>query len=486
MTTIGLVKKTGLGLLALMAVLGAAILVLQAVIDPNDYKESIRQVAAKQNIDLMMKGDIHWSFFPVPAFAIEDIDAVIPVGAERQALHIGELKMALSIAPLLGRKIEFSSVQIKGANAKNLDDINLLIEDFNSSGRSFPVTLSLLFSEDALQVPIQLKTEASVNLADKQSARVVLDPLEITVDKHNINGDMQWQQGASDHITLNLKSDKLLVRHLTLSNVQLAASMDGKKLTLQSFQADTYQGHIQSSGTIDLAEEKASRLHLNTSIKGVDLAPFLADLQQQPSKILAGILQMDSRLTALPLSRAGILKTLSGDVQFSVDGLVIDEMNLEKRVCETAAKLDGKSLTAKQWPEKTALRETHGTVQIQNGIMMLSPLVAKLDTLDMNGIGPVSLLDNMMDLRLDLKVIDNQKAVNACEIMNPRLAEISWPLRCRGNFVTQSGKELCSIDQSRLDKLAFQAVEQKLGEKLKEKMGKDGDKINEALKKLFD
>ena len=117
--------------------------------------------------------------------------------------------------------------------------------------------------------------------------------------------------------------------------------------------------------------------------------------------------------------------------------------------------------------------------------MFLSPLAAKLDTLDLNGIGPVNLLDNTMDLKLDLKAVDDRQAVNACEIMNPRLAAISWPLRCRGNFSTQSGKELCSIDQSRLDKLVLQAAEQKLGEKLKEKMGKDGEKLKDALKGLF-
>ncbi|HQQ75476.1 MAG TPA: AsmA family protein [Pseudomonadales bacterium] len=482
----GLVKKTGLGLLVLLAVPLVAILVLQAVIDPNDYKETIRQIAAKQNIDLMMKGDIHWSFFPAPAFTVEEIDAVLLTGGDRLPLHIATLKIALAIAPLLSRNIEFHSVEIKGASAKNLNDIDLLIEDLNSSGRSFPVTLSLVFVQDAaVQLPIQLKAEANVNLADKQAARIALDPLDITIDNSSIAGSIQWQQGSPDHIALNLHSDQLIARNVKLTNVQMSAVMDGKKITLQSFDANAYHGKIHSSGSIDITNSKTAPLRLDTEIKDMQLASFLADLQQKPAKILAGNLQLDSRLTAMPLSQAGMLKTLSGDLKFSVDGLVIDEMNLEKRVCEAAAKLDGKALTAKQWPEKTGLRETRGVVRIQNGIMMMTPLVAKLDTLDLNGIGPVSLLDDTMDLRLDLTAIDNQKAVNACEIMNPRLTEISWPLRCRGNFATQSGKELCNIDQSRLDKLVFQAAEQKLGEKLKEKMGKDGEKLNEALKKLF-
>lgn len=179
--------------------------------------------------------------------------------------------------------------------------------------------------------------------------------------------------------------------------------------------------------------------------QGCPAGAIAGRLAAKALRILAGSLQLDSRLTAMPLSRAGILKTLSGNLQFSVSGMVIDEMNIEKRVCEAAAQLDGKSLSAKQWSEKTELRDTRGTAQLQNGIMFLSPLAAKLDTLDLNGIGPVNLLDNTMDLKLDLKAVDDRQAVNACEIMNPRLAAISWPLRCRGNFSTQAARSFAVL-----------------------------------------
>lgn len=465
----GIVKKTGLGLLVLLALVVATCLVLQVVVNPNDYKEFIRQQAAQQNIELMMKGDIHWSFFPVPAFTIEDIDATLPVGDERKALHIAQLRITLAIAPLLARRIEFSSVEIKGANAKSINDIDLLIKDLNIGGRSFPVVMSLVFAQDALQIPIQLKTTVSVNLADKQSAHIELDSIDITVDKSHISGSIQWQQGTPDHMALNLNSDSLLVRNLTITNVKFLATIDGKKLVVQSLQASAYQGQIQSSGEIDLADDKAARLQLNTEINGAQLAPLLADLQQKPPKVLAGNLQLDSHLTAMPLSRAGILKTLSGDVKFSVDGLVIDEMNIEKRVCEAVAQLQSKSQPDKRWPLKTEFRDAHGVATIRNGVMVLAPLVAKLDTLNLVGTGPVSLPDNLMDLRLDLKTVAGQQAVNVCDVMSPRLAEIAWPLRCEGNYVTENGADLCSIDKSRMDKLILQMAREKLQGQLSNK-----------------
>lgn len=472
-----MVKKILLALAGVLALLALALIVLEVAIDPNDYKEQIRQRAAQQNIDLVLKGDIRWSFFPRPAFDIADVDAVLPVGMGKQPLHIDKLEMALAIAPLFSKKIEFSNIGIEGASMrledkdgkqKNLDDIRLLVTDLNSSGRPFPVSLSLLFTQADLQVPIQLVTEASVVLAEGQVANIALDPLELIVNDNRIKGSVQWQSGKPDRAVLDLKSDKLVASHLIFTNVLLSATFEDNKLTLQTLQADAYQGRISTSGSFTMVDANASQLRLDTAIKGMQLAPLLADLQQKPSKVLAGTLQLDSRLTATPQARAGMLRTLSGDLQFVIDGLVIDEMNLEKRVCEAAAQLDGKSLSAKQWPEKTELRETRGTAQIRNGVMVLSPLVARLDTLDMDGSGPVILADNAMDLRLDLKVVDNRQAANACEVTNPRLADISWPLRCRGNFATQSGKELCGIDQSRLDKLLLQAAGQKLGDKIKE------------------
>ena len=97
----------------------------------------------------------------------------------------------------------------------------------------------------------------------------------------------------------------------------------------------------------------------------------------------------------------------------------------------------------------------------------------------------MNLLDNTLNLELDLALRNNATAANFCDVINPRLADIEWPLRCEGNYATQSGKDLCGIDKSRLDRVLGQVAEKKIEDKLKEKFGPDADKIKDGLKKLF-
>lgn len=286
-----------------------------------------------------------------------------------------------------------------------------------------------------------------------------------------------------------LTFDKLVVKHLQLAKVVLSVGIAGNRLVLRELRADAYQGVLQADGTLLVPPQDAPQLSLNTRIEHLQLSPLLGDVQQKPSKVSAGALSVESRLKSQPQTQAQLLASLSGQLQFAIDGLVIEELNIEQRVCEAAAKVEGKTLPAKTWPTRTEFRDTRATAQIHKGVMQLSPLTATLDTLDLTGTGPVNLVDNTLDLALDLMLLNNASAANFCEVMNPRLAEIRWPLRCEGNYTTQSGKELCGIDKDRLDDLLRQAaqkkLESKIDEKLKEKFGSESDKFKEGLRNLF-
>ena len=475
-------RKIGLSLLVLLGLMLAAMLVLRVAINPNDYKEMLQQGAAKQGIELTLHGDMQLSFFPRPALELKNIDAALPVNSVRQTFHAEALSMELNIASLLARQIAFSNIAVNDISTP------LVMVD----GKQEPFTVqatavqfdsradTLTIDEITLQIANLQLTAKIAGQQLRHSPEIIADPLTIEFANGNVHdiqmkGNLQWKAQDAGHAVLNLTGDKLLVNHLTFMNVVLAAEMEGNKVTLNNLQADAYGGHIENNGSLLLSDTKMSdaknpKLKLNTSVKGLQLSPFLADLRQTPSKIAAGVLQLDSRLVTVPLSQKKMLNNLSGNVEFAVDGLIIDEVNLERRVCESAALLDGKSLTARQWTNKTALREARGTAQIHNGIAYLAPLTAKMDTLALNGKGPINLLNDTLDLQLDLKLLNDNQAANFCEAMNPRLADISWPLRCEGNYVVENGKDLCGIDQSRLEKLALQAAAEKLQGKMEEKL----------------
>ena len=286
-----------------------------------------------------------------------------------------------------------------------------------------------------------------------------------------------------------LQVGQLVANHLRWQDVQLQAQVANRRLTLQNLSANGYDGQVTFNGSLLVPVTGQPELALNTQVAGLQLPPFLQDLHQQASKVAAGRFQLDARIQARPVSRQQLLATLNGTARFGVDGLVLDELNIEQRVCEAAAKVDGKSVSNKPWPAKTEFREAGGDARIVNGVVNLSPVRARLDTLDLQGEGQVRLTQQTLDLPLDLTLVDDKAAANFCEVMNPRLTELTWPLRCEGNYATQTGKELCGIDKSRLDKLLGQVaqkkLEQKVDEKQKEKFGDGADKVKEGLRSLF-
>jgi len=64
-------------LVALVILAVAAVAIAMAVIDPNDYKPQIEQAVEKQtNLDLILKGDIGWSFIPL-GFELNSVEATL-------------------------------------------------------------------------------------------------------------------------------------------------------------------------------------------------------------------------------------------------------------------------------------------------------------------------------------------------------------------------------------------------------------------------
>ena len=66
-----------IAIVALVVLAAAAIAIAMAVIDPNDYKPQIEKVVEEQtNLDLILQGDIGWSFIPL-GLELNDVEATL-------------------------------------------------------------------------------------------------------------------------------------------------------------------------------------------------------------------------------------------------------------------------------------------------------------------------------------------------------------------------------------------------------------------------
>lgn len=107
-----LLFKLVAGLVATLAVIIAASLIyITQVLDLNDYKADIEQVAQQQGVPLFLKGNLGWQFFPQFGLQLEDIELATP-GAP--LLKAETVAAAIDVMPLLQGNVEIAGILLKG------------------------------------------------------------------------------------------------------------------------------------------------------------------------------------------------------------------------------------------------------------------------------------------------------------------------------------------------------------------------------------
>ena len=109
-------KVLGIVLVGLLLLLVAVGFALTHLVDPNDYKDEIRQLARdKANVDLQLKGDIGWSLFPWLGVELHDATLASAATPDRQLAQVQRLILSVRLLPLLLRRdLEMSDVKIDG------------------------------------------------------------------------------------------------------------------------------------------------------------------------------------------------------------------------------------------------------------------------------------------------------------------------------------------------------------------------------------
>lgn len=108
-------KVLGIVLVGLLLLLVAVGFALTHLVDPNDYKDEIRQLARdKANVDLQLKGDIGWSLFPWLGVELHDATLASAATPDRQLAQVQRLILSVRLLPLLRRDLEMSDIKIDG------------------------------------------------------------------------------------------------------------------------------------------------------------------------------------------------------------------------------------------------------------------------------------------------------------------------------------------------------------------------------------
>ncbi|RBO85804.1 AsmA family protein [Marinomonas aquiplantarum] len=102
--------------LILLALIGLALAYVGLFVNPNDFKDELKQVAMeKANVRLRLEGDISWSFFPWLGLELENIG--VAIGSDAEIVQFDRAEFGLAIMPLLEQTIQVDKVNLVNLKA---------------------------------------------------------------------------------------------------------------------------------------------------------------------------------------------------------------------------------------------------------------------------------------------------------------------------------------------------------------------------------
>lgn len=269
-------KKVLLFLSVPIAVIVIAILALVLFVNPNQFKPMIiEQAKAQTGFDLVIDGDISWSFFPHLGFSIGKTQVLNPSQdfKQQQVVKIDEAALDISVLPLLDRQLQIGNVTLSGADIfvqklkdgrSNLDIVKQSAEEqaaqettpaeqapaseskaTNSETEApWSVTLAGITVNDAKLVMLDATTASNLALSDVNFTLSEFSFNQWSQAEFNITGTNNQQQFSAAGKTEFKVSQDLADYQLRNTEAQAQfkdGATDIKKATLnlKTFQFDT-------------------------------------------------------------------------------------------------------------------------------------------------------------------------------------------------------------------------------------------------------
>lgn len=383
---------------AIVALLVIAVLYIVLVLDPNDYRSELEALAAEQNVEMSIKGDLGWSFFPKIGVSINDVAVRPAMENLAEPIAIESMLVSVQVMPLFSGEIVADGISLKNGKAtlKNpetgqviaISGLSLEGKAVNTRQQAFPLTLSLKadVSEPAVQAALDFRGEVTLDKAIQQIS-LLPSGANLVVSGEPFGGKtVKLAIGLQADIDLLKQSANLSGLTLEMPNLSVAADViannfGGDALAYDgqlSVDASNLSDLLVSLGqaavpTTDPAVMK--RLTLNVEFKG-DLAEAqLEDINLQLD---------DTRLAGTARARlGGAVPRL--DVDIRGDSIDLDRYMAPKAAAQPAdaAKTEVAADTAKVGEAKSlnqSLAAMPGNYRFQFGqLKVMNSEASKLD-----------------------------------------------------------------------------------------------------------
>ena len=334
---------------AIFTLIFVAVIALILLIDPNDYKQELQDLAAEQGITLQLKGNLSWQLWPNLGIQVEQISVTpkLPSAlkqnkmALRPIADIARLSASVQLLPLFSGAIAVDGIVIEKAHfylekdnngrgnwelpsdaektqAAALAQPTATISEPNSETAATNSSLNLAISSIELR---QISADYVDRTTDQQLS---LQQLNIVIKQFNLEQtpfsvQLDWQTRIDD------KTSNSLIDNSGELSTQMTLSQDFESYTFADTQLTTELSGQASGHTINAVTFSANDFNLNNSAfpLQLDWNLDLAEPQVNNSGKLSGQLRLPADLSLVQLSDGLLESTLTGNGETSAQQLAL-------------------------------------------------------------------------------------------------------------------------------------------------------------------
>ena len=190
--------KIAAGLLVLILL---AVIIVVTVVDPNDYKPQIQEQVKKSiNRDLVITGDLGWSFYPLLGFQSGQVTLYnSPEFKEKILLNVQEAAISINVFPLFSGQLEVGEIILDGVEFNlitNEDGLSNL-DNLQAADATVEKTTETANKQDT---PVEEEASKPVDLSQFVLSGINITNAQLQVIDHQKN---ETQQIAVKSMLLN-------------------------------------------------------------------------------------------------------------------------------------------------------------------------------------------------------------------------------------------------------------------------------------------
>lgn len=261
----------------------------------------------------------------------------------------------------------------------------------------------------------------------------------------------------------NISAGRLVLRQYRVSDLRLAAAIDGGKLRVERLAGRAWQGRFEASGS---AEASSHHVALKLFADGVDVNALLKDLAG--SDLLEGSGRVTADLDTSGATLGAMRRQLAGSTALQLRNGAVKGVNLARALRQAKAALSMKqdAVSQARSTEKTDFSELSATARIAGGVASSDDLDLKSPFLRIGGAGRLDIGRGQLDYTARATVIGSPAGQGGAE--RHALTGLTVPVHLSGPLdaiawkIQWSGVAAAALEQGLKDKLSERLVD-KLG-----------------------